>query len=141
MKLTRDVVLSTALSLIAENGKTTTLEVKTSLRSQGYWARQSDVRNMMLDITNADGVLGYRETDRGFREYFDSRTTQTIPAVTGTAQTKIKSDNIPADYEVWDGYDAGTILIFNGVTRGQAKHQWSQTMQRHIFDARTSRLS
>ena len=141
MKLTRNVVLATALSLIADNGKTTTLEVKSDLRKQGFWARQSEVRDMMLDITNSDGVLGYRETGAGYREYFDSRATQTIPMVNGTATTKVKSDNIPADYEVWDGKDSSTIVTFSNVTRGQAKHQWSLTVNRHIFDARPSRLS
>lgn len=141
MKLTRNVVLATALSLIADNGKTTTLEVKTDLRKQGYWARESEVRDMMLDITNVDGVLGYRETGQGYREYFDSRATQAASSAVSNVTTKVKSDNIPADYEVWDGKDSGTIVVFNNVTRGQAKHKWSLTVNRHIFDARTSRLS
>lgn len=46
-QLTKQEVLRVANDLFLKNGKTTTLEVKTVLRNEGFWAEQSEVSSYM----------------------------------------------------------------------------------------------
>lgn len=59
-KLTGKAVMDVATSLIIKNGETTTLDVKKELRSQGYYAEQLEVsdimdnnyKNYLMDFSN-----------------------------------------------------------------------------------------
>lgn len=69
LTLTRDVVGRIARALITLEGETTTLDVKNKLRELGFFAKQADVRNFMLDITSNDGDIVYRDSGEGYRVY------------------------------------------------------------------------
>jgi hypothetical protein len=66
--ITRETVRDFARALIILNNQTTTLEVKNTLRSRGYWATQDEVRNFMLDITSANSDIQY--TDNGIHRIY-----------------------------------------------------------------------
>lgn len=48
--ITKDAVKEAAEDLIKQNGETTTLDVKNSLRNSGYFAKQDEVSQIMLEI-------------------------------------------------------------------------------------------
>jgi hypothetical protein len=67
--LTRDAVGKVARALITLEGETTTLDVKNKLRELGFFAKQDEVRNFMLDITSKDGDVQYVDGPDGYRIY------------------------------------------------------------------------
>lgn len=67
--VSRDDVRTVAAALIVLNGSTTTLDVKNALRNKGFWVKQEDIRNYMLDITSQDGDIQYKDTGLGYRSY------------------------------------------------------------------------
>lgn len=148
--ITRDSVRLAAMVLINTNGKTTSLEVKKTLRAAGYWAKQDQVREFLLDITENDGDIAYRNNVAGYREYYlknssDTDTTDDVTTDDDTSvvvkSTKPNSDNVPGSYAVWDGSNYSTRMTYTGRTRGQAKNAWAKTFGRSFFEARTKRLS
>jgi hypothetical protein len=48
--LVKSDVYDVALDLIEENGSTTTLDVKNELRTRGFFAKQADVSEFMLEV-------------------------------------------------------------------------------------------
>lgn len=51
-----DIVKDTALNLIAENGSTTSLEVKEELREDGYQATQDEVSDFLKDVARDENL-------------------------------------------------------------------------------------
>ena len=72
--LSTAAVMDTAISLMQENGTTTTLEVKRSLRNQGYWAVQATVSRLMQYLAIEFG-WDFFDTGR-FRLYFMAHATE-----------------------------------------------------------------
>lgn len=153
---TRQDVAKTARELITANGTTTTLDVKNALRANGFWAKQDMVRNAMLDITENDGDIVYRETGNGHREYYFgvtpisntassvSVTAFPIPVlsynqVMGASRPKINHDNDPATYIV-SHQDGHSVRQYDNVPRGAAKHQWAKDTGFDFRLARTKKI-
>lgn len=53
-QLTKSDVYDTAMDLIEDNGTTSTLEVKMELRNRGFFAKQADVSEFMLEIADEE---------------------------------------------------------------------------------------
>jgi len=54
-KLTEDIVKDKAYALMSKYGKTTTLDVKKALRTDGYWAVQQEISAMMESLQQNEG--------------------------------------------------------------------------------------
>lgn len=145
---TRQDIAAKARALITANGSTTTLDVKNALRADGFWVKQDMVRDSMLDITQKDGDIEYRETGNGYREYFFSGAVVnaapvTVPASTfqlaGSMRVKINHDNDPATYIVTHA-DGHSVRQYDNVPRGAAKHLWAKDTGFDFRFARTKKI-
>lgn len=119
LKLTRDAVGRVARALITLNGETTTLEVKQKLRLLGFYARQDQVREFMLDITSEDGDLVYE--------------TRQIPSLLGITEYRVYKFSVPfPEVDVfskhpgkgWHIFDYKNICGLCGLSKG-AVETWN----------------
>jgi len=153
LTLTRNDVRAVAHALMVLNGETTTLDVKEALRKKGFWATQDQVREFMLDVTQKDGDVAYRDDNGQYRVYYLVNApvatvtvvagpvpliAHTLPAVTPLAPAKVNPDNVPSNYEVCDT-SGGDRRLYVNVTRGQAKHLWAVQTGRDYQFARTTK--
>jgi hypothetical protein len=70
--LTKQAVKDAAEQLMNQNGQTTTLEVKTALRSQGYFAKQEAVSVLMDELCQElSWEFVYNGTFRVYRKHQD----------------------------------------------------------------------
>lgn len=53
--LTKADVFDVASDLIEQNGSTTTLDIKTELRNRGFFAKQADVSELMIEVCQEEG--------------------------------------------------------------------------------------
>lgn len=156
--LTRDDVKKVATALIIINAETTTLEVKRTLRKNGFWATQDQVREFMLDITSKDGELVYDEhITEGFRIYSfrENDTTSMVKAGlesfqdmltrasqvgalgTTVGRKRHNTDTLIRNYRVTDA-QGGNYRFYANVNRTQAKNLWAKEVGRSYLDARTT---
>jgi len=77
-KIDKDAVFKTAVKLMTDNGKTSSLEVKEELRKDGYWAKQEPVRDLLRELKSEHN---WNVNDVGHIEY--SLPTATSAATTG----------------------------------------------------------
>ena len=80
-KLDKVAVLVEACTLMLNNGQTTTLEVKNSLRKQGYDARQADVSAFMAELS---GEEKWKAKDTGSYKVYEPGTTGLVVSKTTT---------------------------------------------------------
>lgn len=123
------VVLATAMSLIDTNGSVTTLEVKNSLRSEGYWAKQPEVSKMLADVAQS---AGWTFTDNGVhRTYVNHPTVKaTVPASHSTK---------PGDWIATSTTNAAQLVLPGFFTRDEARRQYKETYGVKWENTRTKR--
>jgi hypothetical protein len=125
----KGVVLSTSTSLIAKNGKTTTLEIKEFLRDSGYRVCQEEVSRFVKEIALEEG---YDFTDNGTYRTYTSSTLKTSlttnPTIVSARVTGTVSSPSTGDWEMNSTF-IKTILYFDkNLTRDQARQAYcSQT--------------
>lgn len=88
-QLTKQEVLRVATDLISKNGKTTTLEVKTVLRNEGFWAEQSDVSSYMDQLHNEQSWNF--STPTGSYRVYTAATVQSQSSATTTPSVSVRS--------------------------------------------------
>ncbi len=69
MNITKQDVLAVAADLINQNGSTTTLEVKSVLRKNGFTARQTEVSNFMDELAKIDDEFAIVSDNGTYRTY------------------------------------------------------------------------
>ncbi len=69
MNITKQDVLAVAADLINKNGSTTTLEVKSVLRKNGFTARQTEVSNFMDELAKIDDEFAIVSDNGTYRTY------------------------------------------------------------------------
>lgn len=114
--ISETIVKETAKRLIDENGETTTLDVKQDLRSQGYWAKQADVSDHMMNL----GSQGDFEWDDNgqYRTYYERPVALPSP-ITWTAtptQATVINAQVPKltkdDAEILDNPEDRCWIVF-----------------------------
>lgn len=114
----RDDIIQRFVELIDAKGETTTLEVKESLRADGFWALQSDVSLAIASMVDGDGDEGdytYDIDRRGYRVYREIG-----------SRTRI-APKASATISVWSVTDGATSAVYAQMTRNQARYRFSQT--------------
>lgn len=62
-------VLTTSTALIEKNGQTTTNEVKTKLREDGYWVKQAEVSKHMRELSEEGKLQSTNDSGREYQIY------------------------------------------------------------------------
>lgn len=114
MNITKQDVLAVAADLINKNGSTTTLEVKSVLRKNGFIARQTEVSNFMDELAKVDDE---------FAIVSDNGTYRTYGAVTLTLQPVVASNNTTATQ--------ATGVATNGSLNAAVKGCWEVNAANH----------
>lgn len=109
--LTDQAVIDAAKQLIAQNGSTTTLDIKNELRDQGYFATQNQVSAMMFNNFQSAGLEF--SVAGGHREYAETSTTS--PFTTSDAIVTVQDGNEKAD--------AIALCESNGLTYASSQAQ------------------
>lgn len=125
-------------SLISSNGTTTTLDVKNSLRSKGFWVDQLAVSKAIWNFIINQKPKYQFDYIAGHRVYFEASAKQIIGSTLGSvgsgyipAACSFKAKKTPAigDWEVRlaDGLGPRALGIpFFGVTRNKARYAYSK---------------
>lgn len=126
----RDDILTTFEELIDESGSTTTLDVKEALREDGFWIKQSDVSDVITQFV--DGTNDYTFTiDRNHRVY-EKAGTSFAPSLPSYVK-KPKAVQKVSDWAVTDGT---STVVYTGMTRNQARYQFSKVHNTAYVDVR-----
>lgn len=127
----RDDIIQRFVELIDAKGETTTLEVKESLRADGFWALQSDVSLAIASMVDGDGDEGdytYDIDRRGYRVYREiGSRTRIAPKASATIGT-------------WDVFDGMRTATYSGVTRNQARYLFSKEYNVPYIDTRVTKV-
>ena len=121
----KDDILTAFEKLIDENGKTTTLEVKASLRSDGFWVKQDGVSDIIAEYVDYDSNEYTFTIDRNHRVYepianiVHMPAKASVPSFVGKPKTVAKV----GDWEATDGTDTQTYC---DMTRNQARYLFSK---------------
>lgn len=91
MNITKQDVLAVAADLINKNGSTTTLEVKSVLRKNGFIARQTEVSNFMDELAKVDDEFAIVSDNGTYRTYGAVTTTSTLQPITSVSNNTTAS--------------------------------------------------
>ncbi len=152
---TKREVREIARALMTLNGTTTNLDIKNVLRSKGFSAKQSQVRDFMQEVIGEDADITTQDNGT-FRSYSllapiqavdtdDDDVADDVAAldddlVDTMVKMIIDHDNVCADYEVRGAGGIGPTLQYSNVTRGQAKANWAVASGQPYAFARTRKL-
>jgi len=108
--ITEQDVKDTLVKLLDENGHTTALEVKNSLRTDGFWALQNDVSQL---LTQVHGEMGVIRTNNGSYFIYEYETLQTSDLDLdddNDDDTDIVSSTVDAFVNFLDSLDSEPII-------------------------------
>lgn len=124
-------IVDTFEKMIGETGSTTTLDVKRDLRDRGFWVKQADVSEALdriLDDEDGDKYSFY--IDGNHRVYTLNDSSAQDPAITygwhtPITRVSVRAKRVPVlgNWEVTDGEHTH---LFTGLTRNQARYQFSK---------------
>lgn len=118
--------------LLAQNGTTTTLDVKTALRAKDFWVDQDEVSRALRDYhvsgehdvkdPTTELMVSFNGT---FRTYGLQPVSNDENAGQPASQPKVKKPQAIGDWAVSVYGSNDAPVIFNGLTRNQAKARFA----------------
>ena len=151
MNITKQDVLAVAADLINKNGSTTTLEVKSVLRKNGFTARQTEVSNFMDELAKVDDEFAIVSDNGTYRTYgavtstttsqpAASNNTTTSSTATQTTGMVIISTPVKGCWEVNAANHTGVTAVMYfaaGTTRDTVRQIFAKTNGVKFTDTRS----
>jgi hypothetical protein len=110
--LTKTAVKDTADSLLKQHTSATTLDIKSALRQQGFWAQQHEISHLMAELAD-EGVYSF--TFNGtYRTYFAaSASNGSVSSVSNSRQRRYRCR-----------IDGMSEVIYDSRTRSEARYTY-----------------
>jgi hypothetical protein len=126
--LDKTTVLNTAVALITNNGKTTTLEVKEELRKKGYKAFQKEISSYLQDIASEENL---QATDAGNHKIYSFDQSQAWNKKLARKQ---------GDWEMNSTTHSNVIYVPSHFTRDQARQEYCNQVGAKWADTRGRKI-
>lgn len=164
--LSKADVYDVAIDLIEDNGSTTTLDIKNELRNRGFFAKQADVSEFMLQVadeegwnfsyngvhrvyTMDDGSMSNQLKNAGksanapaggsniFNVYNNQTATDSYTKRDGTIIEAIDEDDAEAgDYRVFSVSDSRELYFKGGWSRSEVRFAFAKITDTDYADTR-----